>query len=168
MKGKGPLIRGALALLLLSITVAPVAAHADVVELKSGQKIEGTFKGADDVAVKIEVGGQTVAFQPEQVRAIYYGAAPVSAEVQPSPVQEAMKAVRGLQSVSQGGITYRDYAPRVSDAKVIVDRYLQDTGEPESPGKASIKDALRSTCPRPRSGTRRFLAMVMNPSGPIR
>jgi hypothetical protein len=67
---------------------------------------------------------------------------------QPALVQEAMRALKGLQSVSQGsisqgGITYRDYAHRVKDAKVIVDRYLlQKPSEPESPGKSAIKDAL--------------------------
>ena len=39
-------------LLVSSISVPPVS--ADVVELRNGQRVEGTFKGADDSAVRIE------------------------------------------------------------------------------------------------------------------
>ena len=35
--------------------------------------MEGTFKGADDSAVRIEVGGRIMTFAPAEVRAIYYG-----------------------------------------------------------------------------------------------
>lgn len=110
--------------ILLAFGVA--RASADVVELKTGQRVEGTFKGADDTAVRIEIGGQVLMFKPEQVRAIYYGAAPASTSpaASPSPRDEALKALKGLQSVAQAGTNYRDYSPRVSDAKIMVDRYL--------------------------------------------
>jgi uncharacterized protein YfaQ (DUF2300 family) len=38
-----------------------------------------------------------------------------------------MKALKGLASIAQAGVTYRDYAPRVLDAKVVVDRSLQSS-----------------------------------------
>lgn len=44
-------------LLVSSISVPPVS--ADVVELRSGQRVEGTFKRVDDSAVRIEVGGRS-------------------------------------------------------------------------------------------------------------
>ncbi len=37
---------------------------------------------------------------------------------------EALQVLRGLQSITTAGVSYRDYAPRVLDAKVQLDRYL--------------------------------------------
>jgi hypothetical protein len=53
-------------------------------------------------------------------------------------VTKALKMLKALRSVAQGGVTYRDYTPRVSDAQIIVDRYVQ---EPER-GDAEIKGAI--------------------------
>jgi hypothetical protein len=123
-------------LILLSLGVA--RASADVVELKNGQRVEGTFKGGDDSAVKIEIGGQVITFKPDQVRAMYFGAAPTASPAGISPRDEALKALKALQSVTTGGTNYRDYAPRVSDAKIIVDRYLSAVSEaPERPAIAT-------------------------------
>lgn len=36
------------------MSVPPVS--GDVVELRNGQRVEGTFKGADDSAIRIEAG----------------------------------------------------------------------------------------------------------------
>lgn len=124
----------------LMVLIAALPARADVVELQNGQRVEGTLKQATPTSVSVEVGGQTITFEGEKVRAIYFGAAP-AIQVQPSAMDEAMKALKGLRSVAQGGITYRDYVPRVSDAKIVVDRYLQ---EPDaSPVKTSISEAMQ-------------------------
>lgn len=113
-------------------------ATADVIELKTGQRVEGSFKGADQTAVRIEIGGQVLTFKPEQVRAIYYGAAPAVASGSSSVAQAAMWALKGLQSVTTGAasLTYEQYAVRVLDAKVVVDRYLET---PEARGGARDK-----------------------------
>jgi hypothetical protein len=58
-------------LLVSSISVPPVP--ADMVAPRNGQRAEGTFKGANDSAVRIEIGGRIVTFAPAEVRAIYYG-----------------------------------------------------------------------------------------------
>jgi hypothetical protein len=125
---------------MFALLLAPMAAHADVVELKSGQKVEGAFKSADATSVKIEIGGQVMTFKPEQVRAIYYGKAPTATDAV-SPTDEAMKALRGLRAiVDSGSVTFRDFAPRVSDAAVIVDRYLQ-SDQTATPLRAHIMGA---------------------------
>lgn len=124
------------ALMVLSLmAVAP--SRADVVELKTGQRVEGTFKQATPAGVVIEVGGQIITFEQEKVRAIYLGSPP-QAQMQSSTLDDALKALGGLQSVVAGGVNYRDYAPRVSDAKIIVDRYIQ---EPER-GDGAVKEAV--------------------------
>ena len=120
-----------LALLVLPLA-APLLADADVVELRSGRRVEGTFKGADDSAVRIEVDGRLETFAPADVRAIYYGAppapaAPAAAMALP-PLQErdeAIGALVTLRSTARTGVTYQEYAPRVSEARPIVDRYLR-------------------------------------------
>ncbi len=129
----------AIAVLLLLIGTLP--ASADVVELKTDQRVEGDFKEATAAVVVVEVGGQVITFQRDQVRAIYFGAAPAPF-TQPSALQEALRALKALQSVTQGGVTYRDYGPRVNDAKIVVDRYLQEPEKSDAPERNMIKEAL--------------------------
>jgi hypothetical protein len=126
---------------------AVVDAGADVVELKNGQRVEGTFQQATPSGIVIEVGGQRIVFKQGQVRAIYFGSAPPSSSsaapvtsAQPSAAQDALKALRGLQSVTTSGISYREYAPRVSDAKITVDQYLREPG-----GDPEAKKAIATT-----------------------
>jgi hypothetical protein len=56
---------------------------------------------------------------------------------------DAMKALQGLRSIASAGVTYRDYAPRVLDAKIIVDRYLLQPGAREEVAYTPIDMALR-------------------------
>jgi hypothetical protein len=130
---KSLVITALLAASLLS--VPPVA--ADVIELRTGERVEGTFKGADDSAVRIEIDGRIVTFAPAQVRAIYYGSAPASTTAPLVERDEALGALEGLRSVARTGVTYREYAPRVSEAQLVVDRYLQ-----KEDGAPSIKGAI--------------------------
>lgn len=125
------------ALLFVSLMPVPLVS-ADVIELRTGQRLEGTFKGADDSAVRIEIDGRIVTFAPAQVRAIYYGAVP--APPTPAPVQErdeAIGALAGLRSVARTGMTYAEYAPRVSEAQIVVDLYLR-----KEDGAPAIKGAI--------------------------
>jgi|KBSSwiStaDraftv2_1062776.scaffolds.fasta_scaffold130802_1 hypothetical protein len=128
---------GTAALLFVSLmSVAPVS--ADVIELRTGERVEGTFKGADDSAVRIEVDGRIVTFAPAHVRAIYYGSVPASTT--PASLaerEEAIGALEGLRSVARTGVTYREYAPRVGDAQIVIDRYLK-----KEDGAPSIKGAI--------------------------
>ena len=128
--------RLALALLLLSTSPA----LADVIELKTGQRVEGTLKQATPASVSVEVGGQTITFEGEKVRAIYFGEAPAPAASAQPPAQDALDALRGLRSVTHAGVNYRDYSSRSLDAKVKVDRYIQ-SGD-TSASKAPIGDAM--------------------------
>jgi hypothetical protein len=125
---------------LTAVLLAGVV-HADVVELKTGQRVEGTLKQADQVTVSVEVGGQVVTFKAEQVKTIHYGGAPASVATAPADAQgEALKALRTLESGTSAGMTYRDYAPRVADTKAVVDRYL--SGKPEGEAVQGIAVAM--------------------------
>src|SRR5712692_6783873 len=97
--------------------------RGDTIELKTGEKIDGRFKQATSAGVVMEVGGQSITVPIARVRAIYLGAAPTTAKAD-STATDALEALKALQSVTSSGVSYRDYAPRVLDAKVKVDKYL--------------------------------------------
>lgn len=65
-----------LARVSLALFVGATPAYADVIELKTGQRVEGTLKQATPASVSVEVGGQTITFTGDKVRAIYFGVAP--------------------------------------------------------------------------------------------
>ncbi len=65
------------------------------------------------------------------------------APAQVSALDDALKALKGLQSVVSGGVSYRDYAPRVTDAKIIVDRYLGQPERGDAAQRATIAGAMR-------------------------
>jgi hypothetical protein len=139
MRGLTGLLSAAL-LLVSSMSVPP--AWADVVELRNGQRVEGIFKGADDSTVRIEVDGRLVTFAPAEVRAIYYGLppappAPVAAPAPLPELGEALGALETLRSVAKSGVTYQEYAPHLSQAHAVVDRYLR-----AEDGAPAIKGAI--------------------------
>src|SRR5437870_9425242 len=97
--------------LALSLTFTLVLS-ADVLELKSGERLEGTFKQAGvDRGVVIEVGGQSITIPLAKIRAIYFGTAAKSdAAPSVSAARDSLDALKGLQSVTSSGLSYRDYA----------------------------------------------------------
>jgi hypothetical protein len=125
-------------ILLLAFLAA--IAHADTVELKTGEKIEGVFKEAGPAGAVIEVGGQPITFTLDKVRAIYLGATP-AIKAGPAPAEAAIDALRSLRSVTTSGINYRDYSTRVLDAKVRVDKY-RDSGA-NDPARDAIVAAMK-------------------------
>jgi hypothetical protein len=126
--------------LAFSLAVLPLllalSLSGDTIELKTGERIEGAFKQANSAGAVIEVAGQPITIPLEKIQAIYFGAVPARTVAGPAPSQEALDAVRALRSVTVSGISYRDYAPRVLDARVKVDRYLS------SPAKDPAQNAI--------------------------
>jgi hypothetical protein len=121
-----------LAMLLLS-----PCAFADVVELKTGQRVEGKLRHATPAGVEIDIAGQNVRFPAENVRAIYFGSAPLG---QMAPAAGPLAPVRAMASATKSGITYRDYAPRVVDARVKVDEVTKNTPDQ---ARTAIVGAMR-------------------------
>ena len=57
---------------------------------------------------------------------------------------EAVEALSALRSVTQAGLTYRDYSPRVLDTKVKVDRYLTSSASGRSADlRENVEIAMR-------------------------
>ena len=115
---------------------------ADTVELKTGEHLEGTFRQASASSVMIEAAGQAITIPLEKVQAIYFGAAKPVAQASPAPWQDALDAVRALRSIAETGIPYAEYASRVRDAKVRVDRYLVSQGSDPPEARRAIRTAM--------------------------
>ena len=71
------------------------ALSADTIELKTGERIEGTFKEATSSGVVINVGGQSLTMPMDKVRAIYFGTDSKSVETT-SLVRESIGVLKGL------------------------------------------------------------------------
>jgi hypothetical protein len=68
-------------------------------------------------------------------------AAPLAAE--PAGFQEAMKSLRTVRSVSEGGARYQDYAPRTLEAKIAVDEYLRAPERNDADIRRAVGASLR-------------------------
>jgi hypothetical protein len=102
--------------------------EGDTIELRSGERIEGTFKQATADGAVIEVAGQSITIPLEKVGATYFGPAQTRPVAGPTPSQGAVDALQALRSVTGSGVSLREYSTRVLDARVTVDRYLSSQG----------------------------------------
>ena len=110
--------------LMVALLVLPSVAAADIVELKTGRRVEGTFKGADEAAVRIEVRGQLLAFKPEKVRAFYYGDTLGASTSKPTAGEEALRILKELQAITAARPTYEQYTGQVAHAKFSINVLL--------------------------------------------
>ncbi len=130
--------------LLCSCLLSMVALSADSLELTTGERIEGSFVRAAEKVVVISVGGQEIEMPLGKVRAIYLGAAPGPTKSNaPSAYQEALEQLRSLQSVTTSGVSYREYAPRVLDARIKVDRFLASAPVGDEKIRSLISRSIR-------------------------
>jgi hypothetical protein len=116
----------------------------DVVELKTGERLEGAFKQATSAGVVIEVGGQAINMPLAKVRAIYFGSAPVAgAQVPAVDAHTALAALRALNSATDTGLGYKEYSRRALDTKVKVDQYLRTSQGDTGMVRRAIRLAMR-------------------------
>jgi hypothetical protein len=64
---------GMLRVIFILMLLAPVPVVADVVELTTGERIEGKAAKAGDNEVTVEVGGKRLSFPRAQVRTLHFG-----------------------------------------------------------------------------------------------
>jgi hypothetical protein len=146
---------GRLVVALVLLVLSRHCASADVVELTSGERVEGALKEATSAGVEIEVADQSIRFEANKVRAIYFGSparppAPAPAtsgvSVQPptkpaSPAAGALQLLQSLRSAVAGGMTLSEYEGRVNNTAPLVQLYLAGASAP--PGARDIRDAMR-------------------------
>jgi hypothetical protein len=146
--------RLATAILVLLVFTWPRPASPETVELIGGEWVEGALKEATPTGVVLEIGGQSVKFPADKVRAIYFGAPPQSPAPilppasspadesrTPSPAGDALQVVKSLRAAILGGMGLREYQARVAGVTTVVDRYL--AALPDGPESDTIHDAAR-------------------------
>lgn len=102
----------------------PVSVRTDVLELKSGQKLEGQYAGGSRDEVRFQVGSQTLRFPLAEVSRLTIGSA-AQGDFQRA-AKDALRQLKALASVTAGGTTYQLYSARVEDAKVKIDQFLDE------------------------------------------
>lgn len=123
---------------VLVVMEMPVA--ADVVELKTGERIEGKLQSVSpDGGVVIETGGRMVRLDRSGVAAVFFGEAPVSRAALRA-ARDAVRALGAVHAVVMQSVAYPDYATAVAGAAAVVDGYLR---EPER-GDAELRSTVRN------------------------
>jgi hypothetical protein len=118
------------------------AAKGDIIELKSGEKIEGRFERAGPAGAVINVAGHARTVPLAAVRRISFGEEPKRTALSPA-ARAALDAVRAIRSVVEAGVNLQQYSSRVLDAKVAVDRYLASaSGSANKEFRSAIVTAL--------------------------
>jgi hypothetical protein len=126
------------------VTLSALTLRGDTVELKTGERVDGVFRQAGAAGVVIEIAGQAVTIPLAKVQGIYLGAAkPAVASTVPPLSGEVLDALRALRSVTESGVNFHDYAPRVLDAKIKTDKYLSSSANDAEDLRSAIGLATR-------------------------
>lgn len=123
--------------LVLLLLLAVSLLFCDVVELKNGQRLQGTFQQATSAGVVIEVGGQSITMPLEKVRAIFFGALPLPQATVPQTSDRALQALKTLQAITKISVQLPQFLIQIADATVQVDSLRND-----APGSAAIRLAM--------------------------
>ncbi len=90
-------------LAILLVVSWPAGVQADILELKSGQKLEGQSAGGSKDEVRFQVGSQTLKFPIAEVSRITIGTA--GQDEFHKAAKDALRQLKALTSVTQGGTT---------------------------------------------------------------
>jgi hypothetical protein len=114
-------------------------AAGDVVELRTGQRVEGAVKEVTADTVVVESAGQPQRIERAKVRAIYLES-PAAAST--TPVGAAIEALKTVQAATKSPEAFKSYESRVGDAKTAVGRYLQSPSAGDATLQGAVKAAL--------------------------
>jgi len=137
---------------------APATGRADVVELTSGYRIQGTVKEATSAWVVIVVDGREIRIRQERVRSIAFEAGkrapapappptpvPVVPPLPPLPaaLATALTALGRLQAATTHPLGSSDYAALVDEVRGEVERSLGDPASHQPEVRTAIGSAIR-------------------------
>jgi hypothetical protein len=135
------------------VLLAVPLARADVLELTSGQRLEGRVDQITPTTVVITRYGGVVILARESVRAIYLDPGVTAPPPLRPAVQDALEALRRLADANTSAITHPERAKRLAEAKTMVERYGKSPDGPpgaqESLGAALGFLALATTALNP-------------------
>lgn len=133
-------------LVLVFVVWAP-AAHAAVkatVATKTGDIVEGTFRGATDAEITIEVAGLPLAIPLEQVRYVSFEG-PIDAGLQTmarGSADDAFKALASLQEVIKVGLLREQYGAKLVEYLPRVNAFLEASPEEWRDVRATLAVAV--------------------------
>jgi hypothetical protein len=110
-------------LLLLWPFYNVMASSAAVLELKTGQKVEGDYAGGSATEIKLKVGSQILVFPVQDVSRLHF-IAPASEGDFSGDSLKALRILKSLQSVTKAGVNLGEYSRRVNDAAIEIDAFL--------------------------------------------
>ncbi len=110
--------------LVVLLALLAASAWADTLELRDGQTLTGQYAGGSKEEVRFQVGSQTLRFPLAEVSRLTIGAA-AQTDFQRA-AKDAIRQLKALASVTEGGTTYQNYSARVEDAKVKIDQFLEE------------------------------------------
>ena len=106
------------------------AVRACVIELKTGERVEGVFRQVTDDGAVVEVAGQRISIPLAKVNAVYFGTPGTRTTASVKLFQEALDALKEMRSLFQPGtgLGYNAFAARLLDIRVKVDKYAASPG----------------------------------------
>jgi len=110
-------------LLLFGLLYAATASSAAVLELKTGQKVEGDYLGGSATEIKIKVGNQVVVFPVQDISRLHFVAPAPEGDFSGDSLK-VLRVLKGLQSVTKAGVNLSEYSRRVNDAAIAIDQFL--------------------------------------------
>lgn len=127
--------------IVCALAVASMVANADadVIELVSGERIEGKVVKVTDDLVYVETGAGVVLLPRHSVRSM--GSTPAAAPPA-APAGEVVTALKGLQAAAASQVSQKDYAAKVAQSRPVVAKYLQDSGAAPPRGVDAVRDAF--------------------------
>jgi len=117
------------------------SASGEVIELKTGERIEGLLKEAGAATVVVDVAGQLVILDSGRVRAIYFETPP-AASARPLP-GEALQAVKALWPAVTGDGRRAEHSAPNRELRSTIDRYVAGGSGLTPPVADPVADAIR-------------------------
>lgn len=131
-----------------SVLFSSSQSTAAILQMKKGQKVEGEYIGGSKNEVHIAVGSQILKFNVEEIDAIIFNAS-TNLSFQNSPkddfskaAREVLRVLKGLAAVTEAGVNYEKYSPRVLDAAVKINEFIEEHKDFNPEFKQHISDAL--------------------------
>ena len=98
--------------------------HAAILELRTGQKVEGDYLGGSEIEIKMKVGSQIISFPMSDVVRLDISVKQPKSEFASDSLR-ALRVLQGLQSVTRAGVNFTEYKKRTLDATVEIDAFYK-------------------------------------------
>jgi len=129
-------------LIVLGLVCVVETSTAAVVELKTGQKVEGDYLGGSASEIKLKVGSQMLIFPIQEVNRLHFVATTAEAGFA-SDSLKALGVLKGIQSVTKAGVNLSEYSRRANDAVIEIDSFLDKYKESDQQGMlAEVRQAM--------------------------